>query len=1470
MYYKYLIPSKLRDEIRKNSHYIVRERISFYDRADTPFSESYRLEKTKLFRPRLMEEGAPRMLFFEEIRGNKTLYVLRDVLSHANYEKDCLKDIKRWIESKSYSDVEIKEVEEAFEKMGKEQELLPLPQEYRDFDANRFSVYRDLQNDIIYEMPEWRDNIANTSAQLKDSLLQLLQILEKGDFGDTKLDGNLYVSKAIDKHVLVFAYDEKSRIFILLDFNKSYISSKYDKYRIDLNNLKKLSVRCYPSIMLQDKEAWLRIENDDLANLALSVEELETIQEIRYPFFINGLAGSGKSTILYYLFAYVLKHQRKYFGHKLLFLSYSKRLVANAKKTVKAIISANHDFIEINDYFDSIDRSDCLDSYFMSFMDFLKSLLRTDEELDKFSNDRHINYNVFQKLYRDECQLPEKNRYSDDLVWSTIRSFIKGANAGKGIPPKEYEQIKDKNCLIDIDVYSKIYAVWDKWYKKYYEEKGYWDDLDLVRYLLTNESYRDLYHQYAVIFCDEAQDFTKVESDFILKMSVHSKYDLTTHPDDKNIPLAFAGDPNQTISPTGFTIGSIKDVFKNSFEHSLSNIAQINTKDLEINYRSKEGIVKMANSVQMIRHHLLKAAGQKPSKQLQEAWFEDDSNNHGNYVSFFFLETNREAILNGMKNAFIISADEGEYHVEQEPTDENLKNVNRSKLFTALTSKGLEFKTAVLYGFGSDNAIDLFTKQLENKKPLNDSQRNRLLHFFTKLYIAVSRARQVLYVVDTKDGYNKFWKYFVEDKEQDNLLRYISHPEYKSQFGKMSIGKIEDFASKLMENYNALEYANYLFEQAKDGEIDIMKRAKAAYQEAQHPKEEKMCDAYIAKYEKSFEKAASLFAELGETEEAINCAWEDELWDFLVNLISTSNDVIKAKYELIEIIANFLSKRGSVKAFIMLLQKSIARGADYSRNKQLRIKPAVKEAIVKSIMQLIPSLPERDITERFVSDLDYYMEELGDFSDTLPQLRGDVHYRRASIKRNAKSNTTTEAIKKHYEKAILLWGDEIDNRKESLFTAKRYLVKTKSEDAKLLFEFGKKAEILKLYSDSKSITALDETAQSNVFSVLANEIERTLTEQELFNYVDSITREKSIVIIAALLLNENRESSVRNKLCRLFVDKFKYTETDFSLIVQSIDLKNKIILAIKSLEISINEEKQLAKEEEERKRLAEAQKKASIEYERRLTELAERRRATAKPQHYVVKLTAAQTKLLNTKSATYKATYELAKSGELSISEIARERGLSESSIAQHISNLVEDGILDYRNYLSEQQYQTIISVYSPDQPLPKKNIYEALSKSIDYAKIEIAIAEKKRRERIDIEKISRTLTTNNTTRKRVGNKYTIGQFFAVLPSPDCQLWCRDFFHVRRKDYCKVILTRVGYFLRVEDKGYYYMSEYIYSSFTGEIWVHNRKGRLIEYNVGHSLDKKTDKEFGYFEEDRTAKRITYTDFKTNESFTVQV
>jgi hypothetical protein len=70
------------------------------------------------------------------------------------------------------------------------------------------------------------------------------------------------------------------------------------------DDLARFALRSYPDYLVYYPENWYSLEQEEEANLALSGEEEELLRDMSFPAFINGRAGSGKSTMLYYAFAY--------------------------------------------------------------------------------------------------------------------------------------------------------------------------------------------------------------------------------------------------------------------------------------------------------------------------------------------------------------------------------------------------------------------------------------------------------------------------------------------------------------------------------------------------------------------------------------------------------------------------------------------------------------------------------------------------------------------------------------------------------------------------------------------------------------------------------------------------------------------------------------------------------------------------------------------------------------------------------------------------------------------------------------------------------------------------------------------------------------------------------------------------------------------------------------------------------------
>ena len=120
--------------------------------------------------------------------------------------------------------------------------------------------------------------------------------------------------------------------------------------------LERMSLRSYPTLIALERDSWLTIQDDEESNLALSPEEAQiispfrnsdrgtdTVKDLAYPLFINGLAGSGKSTILqYFAFTYLDYALRNDTRLLPLYLTASEDLLTRARESVTRLLTTNY------------------------------------------------------------------------------------------------------------------------------------------------------------------------------------------------------------------------------------------------------------------------------------------------------------------------------------------------------------------------------------------------------------------------------------------------------------------------------------------------------------------------------------------------------------------------------------------------------------------------------------------------------------------------------------------------------------------------------------------------------------------------------------------------------------------------------------------------------------------------------------------------------------------------------------------------------------------------------------------------------------------------------------------------------------------------------------------------------------------------------------------------------------------------
>jgi len=542
------------------------------------------------------------------------------------------------------------------------------------------------------------------------------------------------------------------------------------------DELLKKAVKSYPlEIFLETFDEWNEyiVKNSD-GNIALSPEEEDILLEIKsynsdakYPFFINGRAGSGKSTILQYLFAdYIVKflslRQDNDLEYEPLYLTYNDKLKEKAIERVCSIILAktpNNKKQELNlTEKNTIQRQ--IEEFFKSFdtkdgYNFIEELLYFNKKDNPFRDKKKVDFEDI-KAYLKQL-ISKKGRkftnFTPELVWYVIRSYIKGRGIIKNdklqpLSTQEYKKLSKNLKLIDEKIFEIVYSEFYNTYEKYLSDNNLYDDLDLVFEIYKQKAFGK---KYSVIFCDEAQDFTKIEFDFILNLNIFLSDNITFNElQTKNIPIVFAGDPFQTINPTGFNFEYLKALVYESYQNKNQNSA-LNYKELKFNYRSNDEIIKFSNLIQVLRGVIFR----DKNITLQTRWLD---NSPEQYSILLFSEL----IEKEDYYQFIFPVK----NVDEYKEDEIFQQLDINRLDVPIDVKGLEYHTVVLYRFGGfyldnyQNIQEFINNGFKDKESSLPYE-----YFLNNFYVAITRAKNKIIIIDSQDAKKEFW-----DKMDTNLL----------------------------------------------------------------------------------------------------------------------------------------------------------------------------------------------------------------------------------------------------------------------------------------------------------------------------------------------------------------------------------------------------------------------------------------------------------------------------------------------------------------------------------------------------------------------------------------------------------------------------------------------------------------------------------------------------------------------------
>ena len=659
-----------------------------------------------------------------------------------------------------------------------------------------------------------------------------------------------------------------------------------------------------PWQVIDSEETWHQaiIEQNSELPLKLSPEEYQLVQ-LPGSLLLSGSAGTGKTTVALYR---LLQSLQSYPPGKRLYLAQNPLLVANAREQFKKLLGNSHPSAESIFEFKTM-RDLCLEIL--------------ENSAQPYRPEDEVNFQAFWLIYRAH---PKRKQYPSALIWDEIRSIIKGSQLSPNldlIAEKDYEKLgKKRSTVIPQNQRREVYSL-AEWYQKKLKQNNSFDEIDLARNVLRVLKQNP--QQYHFIVCDEVQDFTELHLELVLQLAA------------AGADFFFAGDLNQTISPSGFRWEDLKQKFYRQNQEILE-------KTLYFNFRSVGSLVYLANQFLTLRGRLLKLGlaevFENPKTTLEEDKKTRQAGEPARLISA--SPTDLKYILKELNpgDAILVRT--------EEEKDKFGTEFQSTLIFTVEEAKGLEFDTVFLIEFFNASQ-DLWGRFFRNNIiPTKETPQLQLE--LNLLYVAITRARRILNIWETE--ISQFWhqpelsacvlplapELVQESREEPTPKSWQQRGLYyfKAEFFRQAIECFEKAGDLLNKTWAEAKYLAQQKEYTKAGELF----AQLSQWETA---------ARLFEKDKQWAKAAECWANTQNTNQQIRCEiagleiagdWQSaaEKWEQLADTENAKRCWLKSPNE---------AKKYQYKAEEFEVKKQWQKAAEYYKLAKLNQKAALCRAL---------------------------------------------------------------------------------------------------------------------------------------------------------------------------------------------------------------------------------------------------------------------------------------------------------------------------------------------------------------------------------------------------------------------------------------------------------------------------------------------------------------------------------------------
>jgi hypothetical protein len=551
------------------------------------------------------------------------------------------------------------------------------------------------------------------TSKVKRQYQKIVSCLENDDFysAEVKKLGvhDLYRAKLDDSNRLIFKIVSYGgvRYALLLEvvLNHAYEKSKFlrgvpiDEAKIPVLDRARAEKEEVPSLIYVNPSS----RRFHLLDKVISFDpEQQDIYNHSTPLIIIGPAGSGKTALTL--------EKMKHFHGQVLYVTLSPYLADNSR----------------NIYYAHHYENDAQEISFLSFSEFIETM--------KVPEGREIKYSVFASWI---MRFPKQQRVADaHRLYEEFRGVITGSVVNKPwLSREEYLGLGVRQSIYLDSERELVYSLFEK-YLSFLRDNGYYDPN-----ILAHGYLKHVQRTYDFVVVDEVQDITNIQLQLILgSLKVSDNFML-------------CGDSNQIVHPNFFSWSSLKSMLYNAEALEARKVMRV----LQSNFRNSADVTNLSNKLLRIKQKRFGSVDRESNYLMNSL-----SENAGEII--FMKDTDKgktelnRKIRRSTRFALLVMRDEDKPEVR--------KFFDTPLLFSIQEAKGLEYENVVLLNFISSERV-IFRELINGIGPedltgaleymRSGDKRDKSLEvykfFVNSLYVAVTRAVQRLYLIESDTGH---------------------------------------------------------------------------------------------------------------------------------------------------------------------------------------------------------------------------------------------------------------------------------------------------------------------------------------------------------------------------------------------------------------------------------------------------------------------------------------------------------------------------------------------------------------------------------------------------------------------------------------------------------------------------------------------------------------------------------------------